>query len=51
MGIITELISEHNKMLIMQRIRHAGAVESPPQLLFAIIKPNIIKLTESKHIK
>ncbi|KAL9556500.1 hypothetical protein PS6_002330 [Mucor atramentarius] len=52
MGIINELISEHNKMSIMRRTRRNASTESPPQqLLSAIIKPTIIKLTESKHSK
>lgn len=51
MGIINELMSEHNKTSIMQRTRRAAAVELPPQLLSALIKPTIIKLTESKHCK
>ncbi|KAI8382950.1 hypothetical protein BD560DRAFT_487021 [Blakeslea trispora] len=51
MDVINKLTSEHHKTLIMQRTSRITGAESPPQLLSAIVKPAIIKLTESKHSK
>lgn len=52
MGVIDELINEHNKYQIAQRTKKISSDESnSAKLLCKIIKPTILKLTESKHSK